>query len=206
VGQYVGPGRALRMRSYAEETKVAAGSLTPTYAATRLRIHNARWEGVPFFMEAGKAVDSRLTEIRVRFRNVSSRLAQDLGLTLPPNQLVIRIQPDEAIYLRIVNKVPGLTLAVQPSELNLRYQAAFKALIPDAYECLLLDVLKGDKSLFIRVDELAAAWDIFTPVLHDMERLGIAPDRYEAGGAGPLRARTLEAVAPGTVAEGVAPT
>ena len=110
---------------------------------------------------------------------------------LPENELVIRIQPDEAIYLRIVNKVPGLQMALQTTDLQLNYQAAFKVPIPDAYECLLLDVMKGDRSLFIRADELAWAWDIFTPVLHQLERDKIRPAPYAFGSTGPAAAAEL---------------
>jgi glucose-6-phosphate 1-dehydrogenase len=113
------------------------------------------------------------------------------GAALQPNELIIRIQPDEAIILKIMNKLPGLGLELVATELNLRYQAAFSGLIPDAYECLLLDVIKGDRSLFIRADELAAAWDVFTPVLQQMESECLDPEIYPYGSAGPLAAKAL---------------
>ncbi|MCX5758366.1 MAG: glucose-6-phosphate dehydrogenase [Candidatus Hydrogenedentes bacterium] len=150
--------------AYRGEPGVPAGSCTPTYAAAVLHIDNDRWDGVPFFITAGKALDERTTEIRLRFRSASSNRFHEDGATSPPNELIIRVQPDEAIRLAITNKAPGFDMRLVPSELDLRYQSAFAAKIPDAYECLLLDVIRGDRSLFVRWDELAAAWDIFTPV------------------------------------------
>jgi glucose-6-phosphate 1-dehydrogenase len=188
VGQY-GASASGRQCAYVEEPMVAADSRTPTYATAVLRISNDRWQGVPFVLEAGKALDQRVNEVRVRFRPVAANLfGPSLG-TMAPNELVIRIQPDEAIDLRIMNKAPGLDMVLQQTRLNLRYQAAFDATIPDAYECLLLDVIQGDRSLFIRADELAAAWDIFTPVLAALEERAVQPERYPFGSAGPAAAR-----------------
>ena len=104
---------------------------------------------------------------------------------LPPNELVIRVQPDEAIFLRINNKVPGLGTKLAPTELNLRYRAAFTGVIPEAYESLLLDVVKGDKSLFIRADELAASWDVVDHVLHELDAQRREPELYPYGSHGP---------------------
>jgi glucose-6-phosphate 1-dehydrogenase len=99
------------------------------------------------------------------------------------------VQPDEAIYFRVMSKTPGLGLSIEARNLDLRYKAAFKEQIPDAYESLLLDVIRGEKSLFIGKDELAAAWDVFTPFLHATEGRGVEP--YEFGSAGPAAANRL---------------
>lgn len=176
---------------YTQEPTVPADSLTPTYAATVLRIDNDRWRGVPFFVEAGKALDAGLSDVRLRFRRPPGDLFGGAAGPVDANELVIRVQPDEAIEMRIMNKVPGLKMALQPTPLNLRYQAAFNAQIPDAYECLLLDVLRGDRSQFIRADELAAAWDIFTPVLHELESRRTQPETYPFGSHGPVAADRL---------------
>jgi glucose-6-phosphate 1-dehydrogenase len=170
---------------------VRPDSRTPTYAAAALRIANDRWRGVPFLLEAGKATERRINEVSIRFRSVTENVFEPSHGTLAPNEMTIRIQPDEAIELRIVNKAPGLGMALKPTTLNLRYQAAFDATIPDAYECLLLDVIRGDRSLFIRADELAAAWDIFTPALHALESRGTQPELYPFGSDGPEAARRL---------------
>ncbi|MEI6810105.1 MAG: glucose-6-phosphate dehydrogenase, partial [bacterium] len=116
------------------------------------------------------------------------------GVCLPANEFVMRIQPDEALFLKIVNKEPGLEVKPVETELNLKYKSTFQSQIPDAYECLLLDVIRGDRSLFISRDELAAAWDIFTPVLHETERLKIVPEFYEFGSSGPAGAERLTGV------------
>ncbi len=189
VGQYAAapPHRP----AYTQEPTVPADSVTPTYAAAVLHIENERWRGVPFFVEAGKALDVQVSEVRLRFRAAPGNLFGDAMGPLTANEMVIRVQPDEAIELRIMNKVPGLKMALQPTPLNLRYQSAFQAEIPDAYECLLLDVIHGDRSLFIRADELAAAWDIFTPVLHAMEARRQAPEPYVFGSRGPESASQL---------------
>lgn len=194
VGQYRGVTRnGIRLPSYLEEAHVAPGSITPTFAAAVLRVRNDRWGGVPFFLTAGKALDSRMNEIRVRFRDPPRNIFAATLPDLPNNELVIRIQPDEAIFYRIVNKEPGLKLSLVETDLNLRYQSAFREPIPEAYECLLLDAIRGDKSLFIRSDELAAAWDVFTPVLHELEKQRIRPQPYDFGSQGPDSARELAA-------------
>jgi len=170
---------------YREEPDVPDDSRTPTYCQAVLRINNRRWDGVPFIMTAGKAVSQRHTLIEINFHPVAGNLFSAQYQTLPPNQLVIRVQPDEAIFFRILNKAPGLGMKLVETELNLRYKAAFDTVIPDAYESLLLDVIRGDKSLFIRADELEAAWDIWTPVLHEIDAKKIEPQLYPFGSDGP---------------------
>ena len=164
-----------------------AGSRTPTYAAAVLNVDNERWRGVPFLVECGKALDVKLAEIRLRFRDDAANLFGSAAVpSLPPNELIIRVQPDEAILLRINNKVPGLGAKLAPTELNLRYRAAFNTVIPEAYESLLLDVVKGDKSLFIRADELAASWDVLDGALHELDAQLREPEFYPYGSRGPL--------------------
>jgi glucose-6-phosphate 1-dehydrogenase len=117
----------------------------------------------------------------------------DIGGCPSPNELVIRVQPDEAINLRIVSKAPGRDLALEARDLDLRDNAAAPREIPEAYENLLVDVMRGDKSLFIRSDELQAAWDIFTPVLHEIDRLRLKPEPYAFLSTGPGCAASLAA-------------
>jgi glucose-6-phosphate 1-dehydrogenase len=183
LGQYAaGEVKGQPQPGYREDPTVPDDSMTPTYASVCLRIENDRWQGVPFVVRAGKGMASRFSEVRIIFRDREQSPFCAAPGCVPSNELVIRIQPDEAIYLRIVNKEPGLDLSLVPTDLNLRYQAAFTGEIPDAYECLLLDVMNGDKSLFIRADELAAAWDVFTPVLKEIESTGVKPILYPFGG------------------------
>jgi len=186
LGQYASGEHGDRTwPAYPDEPSVPDDSLTPTFAAATLRVDNPRWNGVPFVITAGKGLDARATEIRIEFRPVRARLFGDAAAGLVPNELVIRVQPDESIALHLVNKRPGIGMGLGKTELDLRYAAAFDTLIPDAYECLLLDVIRGDKSLFIRADELEAAWDVFTPVLHAIERRALRPESYPFGGGGP---------------------
>ena len=182
LGQYdrspAGPG-------YREEPLVAPGSLTPTCAAVALEIRNRRWAGVPFLIRAGKALDSCLTEVRVRFQDVPANVFCRDVKCLPANEMVIRVQPNAAITLRITNKVPGLDLALAQSDLDLTYSRTFNVAMPEAYESLLLDAIEGDQGLFVDADVLAAAWDVFTPLLHEMERRRPEPERYPFGGQWP---------------------
>jgi glucose-6-phosphate 1-dehydrogenase len=192
VGQYTGAERAgKRIAGYTEDANVPDGSRTPTFAAAVLRVHNRRWDGVPFYIRAGKALGERMTEIRIRFQDVPGRMFERLGCAPEANALVIRVQPDEAINLRIVNKVPGVGMALGVGNLDLQYKSAFEELIPDAYEDLLLDVMQGEKSLFIRRDELEAAWDIFTPALHALDARAVQPEPYVFGSNGPDAAQAL---------------
>jgi glucose-6-phosphate 1-dehydrogenase len=189
LGQYVASERDGRaMPAYVDDPGVPDDSITPTYAAAKLRIDTPRWHGVPWLISAGKGLESRMTEIRIRFRSVPGNMFCHPAACPEANELVIRVQPDEAIRLSITNKVPGMGMVLQPSSLDLRYSQAFTQLIPDAYESLLLDVMEGDRSLFIQRSELEAAWDIVTPVLREIERQGIVPEPYEFGSQGPASA------------------
>ncbi|NQT13165.1 MAG: glucose-6-phosphate dehydrogenase, partial [Planctomycetes bacterium] len=147
IGQYgASIERPGRFPAYVDDPTVADDTITPTFAAARLSIENPRWEGVPFLITAGKGLDARMTEIRIQFRDVPGNMFCTPGGCPEANQFVIRVQPDEAIYLSLVNKVPGLGMTLEPRNLDLRYEEAFDRKIPDAYESLLLDVIQGDKS------------------------------------------------------------
>ncbi|KAK3418849.1 hypothetical protein EUGRSUZ_H04609 [Eucalyptus grandis] len=197
IGQYTSHNEgSTTYPAYTDDKTVPKGSLTPTFAAAALFINNARWEGVPFLMKAGKALQDRRAEIRVQFRHVPGNLYnQKLGTDLDQatNELVIRVQPDEAIYLMINNKVPGLEMKLDHSNLNLHYAARYSKEIPDAYERLLLDAIEGERRLFIRSDELDAAWAIFTPVLKEIEEKKTVPESYPYGSQGPVAAHRLAA-------------
>ena len=186
VGQYLaGEYKGTKHSAYIEEDSVPSNSTTPTYASAVLEIDNERWKGVPFIISAGKAMNDHLNEVKITFKEVSSNIFCDSSSCPPANQFVVRIQPDESLYLKITNKEPGLATKLTETNLNLKYESTFNGEIPDAYESLLLDVINGDKGLFIRSDELAAAWDIFTPVLHQMEKEKTQPKGYQFGSNGP---------------------
>ncbi|THH33623.1 hypothetical protein EUX98_g601 [Antrodiella citrinella] len=160
LGQYVG---ANGKPGYLDDDTVPRNSNCPTYAATTLWIHNPRWEGVPFILKAGKALNEAKVEIRIQFKDVTQGIFKEIGR----NELVMRIQPAEAVYLKLNTKTPGLETRAIPTEMDLTYKRRFlDAKIPEAYESLILDALKGDHSNFVRHDELDVAWKIFTPILH----------------------------------------
>lgn len=193
LGQYgASEWKGKPRRAYCDEPNIASDARTPTFAAAALCIDNDRWRGVPMIMRAGKGLNKRESEVRIQFRDVPGNIFRQGERVLPANELVIRIQPDEGLYLSVVNKAPGLDLVLDKRELNLQYESAYSGVIPDAYECLLLDVVQGDKSLFIRDDELRVAWDIFTPVLHDLEDQAVAPEIYPFGSRGPSVDRLLD--------------
>jgi len=194
LGQY--RDRQNPQRSYLSEPGVRTNSNTPTFAACVFHVDNRRWSGVPFLMKAGKALDERKAEIRIQFQSVPGGLfSQAVSAHLPNNELVIRVQPDEAIYMRILSKAPGLTSRLEEARLNLFYRTAWEDSkdIPDAYERLILDVIHGEKSLFIRDDELEVAWNIFTPSLKELERDIWKPILYDYGGRGPIESDYLAA-------------
>ncbi|TXG56017.1 hypothetical protein EZV62_017330 [Acer yangbiense] len=197
VGQYKSHTKGgVTYPAYTDDNTVPKGSLTPTFAAAALFIDNARWDGVPFLMKAGKALHTKSAEIRVQFRHVPGNLYnRNFGTDLDraTNELVIRVQPDEAIYLKINNKVPGLGMRLDRSNLNLHYAARYSKEIPDAYERLLLDAVEGERRLFIRSDELDAAWSLFTPLLKELEEKKIIPEYYPYGSRGPVGAHYLAA-------------
>ncbi|KAG7550471.1 Glucose-6-phosphate dehydrogenase NAD-binding [Arabidopsis thaliana x Arabidopsis arenosa] len=197
IGQYKSHTKGgVTYPAYTDDKTVPKGSLTPTFAAAALFIDNARWDGVPFLMKAGKALHTRSAEIRVQFRHVPGNLYnRNTGSDLDQatNELVIRVQPDEAIYLKINNKVPGLGMRLDRSNLNLLYSARYSKEIPDAYERLLLDAIEGERRLFIRSDELDAAWSLFTPLLKEIEEKKRIPEYYPYGSRGPVGAHYLAA-------------
>jgi len=179
---------------YLDDPTVPRGSLCPTFAAIAFFIDNPRWDGVPFLMKAGKALDKRCAEIRIQFHHVPGSLYRDYGtLDELTNELVIRIQPNESIYLRINNKVPGLGLRLDRSTLDLHYKTRYAVELIDAYERLILDVINGDKRLFIRNDELEVAWKLFTPLLEQLEKSHRQPELYAYGSRGPEGAAYLAA-------------
>ncbi|KAH9734048.1 Inactive glucose-6-phosphate 1-dehydrogenase 4 [Citrus sinensis] len=147
-----------------DKVDVKLNSLTPTYFAAVLYIDNARWDGVPFLIKAGMGLIKHRVEIRIQFRHVPGNIYHDRfghNINLATNELILRDVPDEAI------------------------------LVPDSYEHLLLDVIDGDNHLFMRSDELTAAWNILNPVLQEIDKNNIAPELYELGGRGPVGAYYL---------------
>jgi len=175
LGQYVGNDKE---PGYADDETVPEGSNCATFATVVLHIDNERWKGVPFIIKCGKGLDEKKSEIRMQYREPEGQLFP----VAPPNELVIRISPNESTYMKISVKAPGLSMGLTQSELDLHYPTRFKNIrLPEAYERLIFDVLKGDQSQFVRADELDEAWRIFTPMLHEIEEKNIVPRKYVFG-------------------------
>lgn len=178
---------------YREEEGVAPQSSVETYAAFRFELENWRWAGVPFYVQAGKRLPERVTDIRIQFRAVPEVLFARLECAgVRPNRLTIRIQPDEGASLEIGSKTPGPEMRVQPVKMDFLYGSSFHAPIPEAYERLLLDAIRGDAALFARDDEVEAAWSLITPILQTWQDLTcpLFPN-YAAGTWGPSAAELL---------------
>jgi len=187
LGQYVADESG-KHKAYTDDPTVPSGSNCATYAVAIVRIENERWAGVPFILKCGKALNERKAEIRIQFRDVPGQLFANSAR----NELVIRIQPNESTYLKLHVKPPGLSMGVEQAELDLHYPTRYAGVrMPDAYERLIYDVLKGDHSQFVRADELDEAWKIFTPVLQEIEEKKIVPFKYPYGSRGPAQADEL---------------
>lgn len=172
--------------SYVDDPTVPNDSLTATFCLARLTINNERWSGVPFFLRCGKALNERKTEIRIQFKDVPGDIFQG---QCRRNELVIRVQPGEAVYIKLMTKEPGMTFRLEETELDLTYQSRYRNIVlPDAYERLLLDVFSGSQMHFVRTDELREAWRIFTPLLKEIEEKKHIPLPYHYGTRGPKQA------------------
>ncbi|MDE3136778.1 MAG: glucose-6-phosphate dehydrogenase [Acidobacteriota bacterium] len=175
--------------SYRQEPDVAPDSHTETFVAMRLRISNWRWQGVPFYLRTGKRLPSRVSRILVNFRCPPVSLFQPFACSsLHPNALMITIQPDEGFDVQFEVKTPGLPFRVVTQNLHFRYSEAFEP-SPEAYETLLLDVLLGDATQFVRDDWVEASWRLYTPILETPPTIAL----YPAGNWGPKEAERLSA-------------
>lgn len=179
------------VKAYRQEENVDPQSDVETFAACELFIDNWRWDGVPFYLRAGKRLAKRSTEIAIVFKEVPGFLFEAQGTRVEPNVLVIRIQPDEGISLRMNCKTPGAT-SLQPVKMNFQYGEFFGATPPEAYERLLCDCMIGDNTLFARSDEVIASWRLWTPVLEQWQKEPplIFPN-YLSGSWGPEDANQL---------------
>ena len=176
---------------YLETAEIDPKSTTETYAALKVEVQSWRWSGTPFYLRTGKALSARDTEVVIQFRDVGLALLQDADMDrLPPNRLVIQIQPDEGISLEVVAKTPGPGLEAAPVSMEFRYADRFKIGHRTGYETLLYDVLMGDQTLFQRADQIESGWRAVQPLLEAWGRSG-APEEYPAGGAGPGSAEAL---------------
>ncbi len=192
-GQY-GEGfvNGMAVPAYRDEENVAPSSTVETYVAMELFIDNWRWAGVPFYLRSGKRLPKRATEIAVSFKEPPGYLFQNNGRKPESNVLVIRIQPDEGISLKINCKVPGMSTQIPPVKMDFRYGAFFGSTPPEAYERLICDCMAGDSTLFARIDEVMASWRLLTPVLqHWAATKPRGFPNYASGSWGPIEADEL---------------
>lgn len=192
-GQYgAGYINGKHVKGYREEDNVSPTSMVETYVGMKLFIDNWRWDGVPFYIRAGKRMPKRATEIAITFKGAPGYLFGAHEKTVSSNVLIIRIQPDEGISLKINCKVPGMDSKIQPVKMDFRYGTFFGASPPEAYERLICDCMAGDTTLFAHIDEVLASWRIFTPVLqHWQSNRNVNFPNYEAGTWGPASSDDL---------------
>ncbi|MCL4468520.1 MAG: glucose-6-phosphate dehydrogenase [Deltaproteobacteria bacterium] len=195
-GQY-GPGwlQGKHIPGYREESGVSPDSLTETYAAVKLFVDNWRWQDVPFYLRTGKCLPNKFSEVSIQFRPVPHQAFPYAGMMdWRPNRLLIAIQPDEGILLRFEVKEPGQTMRLSPVMMQFYYRDVFGSVLPEAYETLLLDVMRADATLFMRADQTEAAWSVIAPILEawTTARPTNFPN-YQAGTWGPEDAETLVA-------------
>ena len=192
-GQYrAGSVEGQKALGYLEETKVPPGSTTETFVALRTEVQNWRWAGVPFYLRTGKRMDRRASEIVVVFKEPPHAMFPGSEGTTSANRLHICVQPDEGMRLHLTAKEPGPGgIRLRPVSLDLSYAAAFGTRSPDAYERLLMDVVRGNTTLFMRRDEVEAAWTWVAPILERWSQPSHRPRKYPAGTHGPVAAVTL---------------
>ncbi|MCL5435479.1 MAG: glucose-6-phosphate dehydrogenase [Patescibacteria group bacterium] len=173
-GQYQGYAKELGRSSPAE-----------TFVALKTFVESPRWDGVPIYIRSGMAMAKKVTEISVHFKEPLRCLFRNCS----SNILTFRIQPDESVYLRINNKIPGFGIELRQADLNFSYASSFRGTIPAAYERLLLDFIQGDQRLFIRADEIEAAWRFVDSIRKHWGKLPLL--KYQPGTFGPKAAEDL---------------
>ncbi len=179
--------------AYRREDRVNPGSMTESYVALKIRIDNWRWEGVPFYVRMGKQLPKKATEISIHFKQPPAVLFNTVPESDSENVLVIRIQPNEGISLRMQSKLPGPALRMESVKMDFQYATSFGKGSPEAYERLLLDAMAGDATLFARRDEVENAWK-FVDAIEDAWHKSEAPPKmaeYPAGSWGPQEADEL---------------
>jgi glucose-6-phosphate 1-dehydrogenase len=193
-GQYAaGAVAGKAVPAYREEKDVAPNSQTDTFVALKLYFDNWRWADVPFYLRSGKRMPKRVTEIAIQFRKAPLQLFKSAQQEMEPNVLVIRVQPDEGITMRIGAKVPGQVTRIRWVNMDFRYGASFGVKSPEAYERLLLDCILGDSTLYARRDMTERGWEIVMPILESWASSKEEIHKYEAGTWGPAAADDLMA-------------
>lgn len=189
-GQYVaGAAEGRPVPGYLSDIGSTERSMTETFVALKAQVNSWRWAGVPFYLRTGKRLPRKMSEIVVQFRTPPFSVFPREQHDLQPNRLLIRLQPEEGMRLEMMTKEPGPGgLHLRPTGLDISFEEAFGQRYPDAYERLLMDVVRGNTTLFMRRDEVEAAWDWVEPVLHAWAERPDAPRPYVAGSWGPTAA------------------
>jgi glucose-6-phosphate 1-dehydrogenase len=192
-GQYkAGASMGQPVPGYLDEPGVAADSTTETFVAIKAEIDTWRWAGVPFYLRTGKRLQEQVSEIVLTFEDIPFSIFDPAVMPIStPNRLMIRLQPEESITLTILAKNPGEVMQLKPVNLGLDLGETFKTRRFDAYERLLTDVVKGNLTLFMRHDELDAAWAWVDPIREAWIASGERPKAYTAGTTGPAAASAL---------------
>lgn len=179
--------------AYRDEPDVEPHSNIETFAAVKLFVDNWRWQGVPFYLRTGKRMAATVSEISIRFRDVPHHaFPASVGLNATPARLVIQLNPEEGIVLKFMAKEPGAQLRLSPVDMRFSYKEAFTSTIPAAYETLLLDVMRGDATLFMPAEQVESAWRLIMPILKVWQENPAADfPNYTAGSWGPESAEML---------------
>jgi glucose-6-phosphate 1-dehydrogenase len=187
-GQGVADGRSVA--SYAKD--LGAASRTETFVALKVEVNSWRWAGVPFYLRTGKRLPQKVSEVVVQFRTLPFSIFSRNAGESEPNRLVVRLQPNEGMQLKLMTKDPGPGgLRLRPARLDISFEEAFATRYPDAYERLLMDAVRGNTTLFMRRDEVEAAWRWVEPILQAWEDSPEPPRLYPAGSWGPTAAIAL---------------
>ncbi len=193
-GQYgAGTVSGQTVPAYRMEPGVDPKSATETFVAAKFYVDNWRWQDVPFYLRTGKRLFDRVSQVAIQFRPVPHRSFPSADVRgWRPNRLLIDIQPREVIRLQFQAKEPGPTMLLSPAEMTFDYHQAFQAPAPEAYETLLLDVMLGDASLFMRADQVELAWSVVAPIQEAWAARSPADfPNYPAGSAGPAASDEL---------------
>jgi glucose-6-phosphate 1-dehydrogenase len=192
-GQYVaGVTGGKPVEGYLKDLGDGRASTTETFVALKVEVGNWRWAGVPFYLRSGKRLPQKVSEIVVQFKDIPFSVFPRDAADIQPNRLVIRLQPEEGIRLQMMTKDPGPGgLRLRPADLNISFGEAFSVRYPDAYERLLMDTVRGNATLFMRRDEVEAAWSWVEPILDAWQANGEKPKPYAAGSWGPTASIAL---------------
>jgi glucose-6-phosphate 1-dehydrogenase len=192
-GQYAkGWMQGKEVPGYREEKGVKPDSNTETFAAVKFFIDNWRWQGVPFYVRTGKRLQRSSSLISIQFKDLSHFIFPPEAIeTWQQNRLIISIQPEMSIRLQVQGKRPGLDMLLNTVDMVFDYKTTYSSYTPEAYETLLLDVMIGDQTLFMRGDQVEAAWELLMPIIHAWMKPSLSFPNYSADSWGPELAEAL---------------